>query len=651
MEDQNQELKEYNELLFSKNNLHLIFNEINTILSKNGNKYNIKEIDIKLLNKCLNFKNMIISKKSTNNNKINIILRYYKKRKYKHYIKNCISIKYILFIILILYKLHNIPSKNIIITKKYTTFIKNVFLLILKLFDSQLLSFNHIIIIYNFYIDQILKDDYNLKTTEIIVLFMSVVHKFMKYLQKNNLIKSANKEINTILKKLFSVLGDVDNKKLTNYNMRFIFNIYNHYEFLKFTRFMTDDNISISDENKILIKTNLTKILCYNFSLQHLNYFYHLIKKYILKFNNYKNSDEINSSIKYKSLSELNENLNLIIEVIKAERRQQNNNEFYFNITNGFYFNSSSNNCYLKSGEIKFNSNEGLCIIFSFYLIDNNIQKSKQIILSVKNEKTNKNILNFILDKGQIYINIYDKKDKKDKIFLTNISYNKNYLLIFYYDHNLMTIYINEDKINKDKKIYLNKIDKISIEIGCEQNKSDNKNFNGIIGSIIIFNSIISNYIKIFDQIIKLIKNNYYLLGENDFNLSLLEYYGISKDNYKVIKNIKEKMGNLILYLNSDIIQNKFGHEDKKAFRDFQDYNNIKLGDDINMSNKNTEINYFFNEEPKLELFSVFPFTKNNLIFFFQVNYGYNFLVLIIEYIYNILLVLSDITDLICRKM
>ena len=647
------EIKKYCRFLFAKSNLTIVTKKINTFLSKHNIKCSINELEIKIFSKITGLENILTFTKKENEKKLHIIIFNYKKNHFKKELlykrnnDNTDIIKYILFLLSVFYQLSIKSFNEIFLNEEYSLLIEKLFLFCIKLYNSQLISFENIINIYEYFLDVILNNEFTLIITSLYVLFANLIYKFFKL--SENINEDCNEKIKLLLMKYFSVIGDSNN--FCNNNMKFLFNVCNYSDILKLINILYNENSFLSSENKNIIKANLSKLLCYNFSNEHTKYFYSLINKFIRKFNN-KNSKE-NSYI--KNISLFNEIINLFSDIYNNEITQQKNDYFYFKTNNGFFFNSSSNYSGFKTTSIKFDDQYGLCIMFSFYAIQNNSNnEDEQDILTVKNEKNDENLLAFVLIGESLYVNIYKNNKKEENLFLKSIEFNKNYFLILYYDYKSITVYINEDKINSDLQLYLKKDNKIFIEIGSsdQSSKFSFKNrFNGIIGSVLIFNSIIFDYCNIFENIIKNLQNNYYLLGEffNDKQISEItyrssyeEYHGIfncneQKNIFQIIKVIRKNLGKLILNLNPNVIINNFNHSNKFFYRDFQ--------------NAKNEIYYIFNKEPNLDKSCVYAFQKKNFFYFFTINYGFNFIVLLVEYIYNYLLIKTEINEVEINKM
>ena len=290
----------------------------------------------------------------------------------------------------------------------------------------------------------------------------------------------------------------------------------------------------------------------------------------------------------------------------------------------------------------KYDSNLNFSIIFSFKPID--IKKNiNSIIFSMNDFSTKKNILSFVLKQNQLYLYLYEKNNKKEILLSENILNNMNYLCYLYLEEkeNFFYFFINDNHkiLPYSIKFISKKRADIYIELG--NNMNTNNKFNGIIGPLLLFKDELKDAFEIFQNIKDKLKEKYYLIGEiynnkdkiND-NIILFdydEYYGINNNNELIIlvKEIQDKLGNLILYLNPEVIYNNLKFYNNNKFRDFQQYHpNNKIYYEIkNIQNINDIIHI---EIPFLHFFI------NNKLF--------DYIILNIELIYNELLI-SEVSE------
>ena len=142
------------------------------------------------------------------------------------------------------------------------------------------------------------------------------------------------------------------------------------------------------------------------------------------------------------------------------------------------------------------------------------------------------------------------------------------------------------------------------------------------------------------------LKNKYYFIGEEFFNKKKIEnnveidYYENYYELYDIleikqnIRSLLDKIKNIILYINPDVLL--FPLRKGKIYKDFN-YYEIQ---DINI----TQINQYYYELnifPFFENGLIFPFTNIDIISFFKINNGLNFIILEIELFYNYIILLN----------
>ena len=388
-------------------------------------------------------------------------------------------------------------------------------------------------------------------------------------------------------------------------------------------------------DNKNYIKSNLLQIFINNFNHKHLDYVYNLSKKYLFN---------LNTNLKpiKKYITFFNEYIKFLIEINQKENLFLENNIFY--VDKYFIFDSSHQKSGLKTSpvNIKNNIDLGLSLFFSFYSIKSNtFNNNEQIILSLNNDENKSYIFRIILIKNSLYI--YTKNEKKILI-MENIKFNCFYLCFFYYDQTMIYFFINNDYKFFDEKNILKNVNKIYVEIGYSKERIGH--FNGIMGPVILFNSIIKNQFDIFLYIKNILKGNYYLIGEifneekinnNESNIiyfSFEEYKGLLNIDVNELNKIKYNLGNIIYYINPEIFLNNVNFIEQNKFRDYQIYKSP-----FNESNNNIKIQtiyYKFITDQKL---NNLIFKENNILKFFINNQGFNLIILIIETMYNFLLI------------
>ena len=434
----------------------------------------------------------------------------------------------------------------------------------------------------------------------------------------------------------------------------------NIFLFLK----MIINNKFLSNETISLIETNIIKFLKNNFRKEHLNYFYKICSKILIKFNNL-NPKHIRKIIPepkndYLSLNKdfilLTKIIEILTKIIKEEKKQIIDNSCYY-CDKGFVFNvEGKDKVGFKVKDIIYNpSKKGstFCMLFTFLLRRNKVENENKIIFSI-NDSNNKEYI-CLFEKGEKLYLRYITKKRNVKMIINNIEYNNHYSFFFFNDKNKnkIRICINNEDIFSEKDQSFNIPNKFQLFVGAsDSNENLNEySFNGIIFPILLFelNNMEDIFSEIKNNLIK-IKNNYYIIAEyyyelvmndnkeNIFDNSYEKYYGLndvleSKDNAKnIINNIK----NIILYINPYIILSSFN----KKLNKYKDYNYYENND--NKKNTKIQYSYEFNVIPSSENGIIFPFKNNSIVSFFKNNNRLNLIILEFELIYNYLLLIND---------
>ena len=533
--------------------------------------------------------------------------------------------------------------------EKYILYFKKIFLLSIELYKNNFLHFHPIFIFFDFYFELIKNYDLilkcNINNIILIINFIKKIIKISNYYNSKNFENKENEKnlINKDIYNIFEKIFKMNNKDKIK-NIIFCKNILKCQKILDLFKICFDyyNNDIVDINNKNYIKNNLFKLFLNNFNHKHLDYFYHILKKFLFKL-------DINIKFNKKYFSFFNQIIEFLFEIAKNEKQFIEKDIFYCD--KYFLFDSSENKTGIKTSPIIFNNNYdlGLSIIFSFYAIQSyNLINNEQIILSFNNaENNNFFIFKILLIKNSLYI--YTKSGQK-YLIMENINYNCFNLCFLYYDQTMIYFFINNDYKFFEEKNILKSINKIYVEIGYSI--LGNGKFNGIIGPVILFNSIIKKYFDIFNNIKKNLKGKYYLVGEilneennnNDNNKNIYfsyeEYKGLFNYDINIIKKIKNNLGNLILYINPDIVLNNINFFEQKKFRDYQNYKSIF---DVFVSDKKSQIIYY--EFMTKKNINNLVFKENNIFQFFINNHGFNLIILIIESIYNYLLIVKNDTD------
>ena len=484
-----------------------------------------------------------------------------------------------------------------------------------------------------------------------------------------------NEEIKKdILDELFEILADAKNNGNYLYFMRHMIKEESIFFLVK----ILVKSDFLSDENKQYIEVNIIKMLKNNFKKEHLNYFYKIFNKILIKFNKFNPNlkGEENSLIyekedyemhftrinKYFSfLEKINE---ILIKIIKEEIEQITNNQCYY-CDKGFVFNNRyKERLGFKVKDIIYTkkSNNNFCILFSFQLRESGFDKENKIIFSIVDSDNNEK-LTLYENGNHLYIRYFTKKLNEAK--LHKVEYNTIFNFLLFNDKNNIKISINNNDVLYEKAADFKLPDNFQVFVGCPEEMKNNKNkeysFNGIMYPILLFeiNEPKKKEKDIYVDFKKLlcsVKNKYYLIAEEFFNYSYninnkekekenedIErimhnyeiYYGLGEDLIKLKKVAKflNMMSNMILYINPYIIVSTFN----KKLTIFKDYNKYK-----NENKKEINYLYEFNVIPSLEQGKIYAFRDYNIVSFFKTNNGLNFIILQMETLFNYILLLSN---------
>ena len=639
------------------------FNSLNKLLKKHKIDFMINDLDKKIFSKLINSKKII--DKMTNNKRImrilNTLLFSTKNKNYKFkedlYLENN---KYIFMFISVILSLINQAQNNIFenattITKSNKIF-NYMFLLLFKIYKSKLISFEHVTLFFHFYLD--LMDQSNitlLAKIEKIVAIISVYKKFLKIMGISHYNNTDDKLKKTINRNIYDILRRI-----------FVMNNYNNINNFKFTLYLSQEvqilellkiiydyyNINIiSDDNKRCIKLNLIKLFTNNFNKIHFDYLYSFMNKILKNINN-KNSNKISYNNIISFISGINE---FILEIYKNETNKIQKNENY--VDKYFIFDNNESCNGIKATPIKLDKSlyNGISILFSFYAIKNtSIYNKPQVLLAFRKEENNNFLFKLQLIGNKMYIVTYHSKEEKKLILMENIVYHRYNICIIYYDKSLNCIYtfINKETNVQPLKLDINNKTNLYVEVGHTNNLDGmiNDIFNGIIGPVLIFNSNLDpkNHKEIFQQNIMLdLKGQYYLIGEaknipnkredNPLFLGQSNYYFKSNNKIKLISNVQNKLGRLLLYLNPEVILNTIGYQMKNKFRDYQKYFYFNAFKNMQILQDN-KVYYYFSTQEKI---SDFPKKENDIISSIINDSEYNLIIFHIEYIYNYLLIID----------
>ena len=640
-----------------------------------------------------NFTNQLIKKKIY----FSFILKYINSKKLNDIVKNCPTLNqiyqkemntvyiYSLFYIYLKFQLFNKDNKENKDKKEQNKYaekilsLTNYFKLIRFFYKNQMINWQKMINIFKYIIYQIKSRNNELQTSlkvSTLSIYLKFFVKMVKDLEKEEKEKDQiNEEIKKdILDELFEILADAKNNGNYLYFMR---NMIKEESIFFLVKILIKSDF-LSEANKQYIEENIIKILKNNFKKEHLNYFYKIFSKILIKFNYFnqnlkegssitsgnedyeKNFTQINSDFSF--LVKINE---ILIKLIKEEKDQINNNQCYY-CDKGFVFNNRDKERFgFKVKDIIYTkkSNNNFCILFSFQLRESGFDKENKIIFSIVDSDNNEKLTLFE-NGNHICIRYFTKK--LNEINLHKVEYNIIFNFLFFIDKNKIKISINNTDALSEKASDFKLPDKFQVFIGCPEDIKNNKNkeysFNGIIYPILLFevNEPKKKEKDIYVDFKKLlfsVKNKYYLIAEEYFNYELniknkkekeqeneeIErimhnyeiYYGLGEDLIKLKKVTKlfNMMSNMILYINPYIIVSSFN----KKITTFKDYNKYK-----NENKKEINYLYEFNVIPSLEQGKIYAFRDFNIISFFKTNNGLNFIILQIETLFNYILLLNN---------
>ena len=640
-----------------------------------------------------NFTNQLNKKKIY----FSFILKYINSKKLNDIVKNCPTLSqiyqkemntvyiYSLFYVYLKFQLFNKDNKENKDKKEQNKYaekilsLTNYFKLIRFFYKNQMINWQKMINIFKYIIYQIKSRNNELQTSlkvSTLSIYLKFFVKMVKDLEKEEKEKDQiNEEIKKdILDELFEILADAKNNGNYLYFMR---NMIKEESIFFLVKILIKSDF-LSEANKQYIEENIIKILKNNFKKEHLNYFYKIFSKILIKFNYFnqnlkegssitsgnedyeKNFTQINSDFSF--LVKINE---ILIKLIKEEKDQINNNQCYY-CDKGFVFNNRDKERFgFKVKDIIYTkkSNNNFCILFSFQLRESGFDKENKIIFSIVDSDNNEKLTLFE-NGNHICIRYFTKK--LNEINLHKVEYNTIFNFLFFIDKNKIKISINNTDALSEKASDFKLPDKFQVFIGCPEDIKNNKNkeysFNGIIYPILLFevNEPKKKEKDIYVDFKKLlfsVKNKYYLIAEEYFNFELniknkkekeqeneeIErimhnyeiYYGLGEDLIKLKKVTKlfNMMSNMILYINPYIIVSSFN----KKITTFKDYNKYK-----NENKKEINYLYEFNVIPSLEQGKIYAFRDFNIISFFKTNNGLNFIILQIETLFNYILLLNN---------
>ena len=629
-----------------------------------------KNFPNQLINKYIYF-NFVLKYKNTRN--IFNITKKYKQLNPILRKENTNAYIYSLFYIYLNFELLEICDKDN--KKKYNAkliSLTNVLKLIRFFYMNDLINWQQLLNILKYLIHQIksrnneLHISLKIATLSSCLNFFGKIIKDIKLKEKEGNIEEINKKIKiNFLDDLFEILANTKNNG--NYLTLMRMMIKEEAIFILIKSIIKND--FLSKENKKYIELNIIKILKNNFRKEHLNYFYKIFNKILIKYNYFaQNFDEdkepyfnsINKDFSY--LMKINE---ILIEVIKEERDQLTQPNSYY-CDKGFVFNNKEKERFGFLVEdinyIKKNNNI-FCILFSFQLKQSEYKNENKIIFSLLDTENNEKLT--IFENGT-HINLRYYTNKKNEIEIYKVQYNTIFNFLFFNDKNNIKICINDNDIFSEKTTDFKLPDKFKVFVGYPENDTSKTikeySFIGIIYPILLFElnepKKKDHYIALKNYLTKL-KNKYYLIAEEYFNyqnnLNNIKntkdkdnnyelnkiihnyeiYYGLGEDLIKLKQATKllQIVNKIILYINPYVLISSFNKK-SLSYKDYNLYEN-----DIKK-----KINYFyeFNIIPSLEQGKIYPFRDYSIVTFFKINNGLNFIIMQIETLFNYILILNN---------
>ena len=660
-------------MLNFEENINYVINEkyikdricnINDIIIKNQllNNYNscisslIKEIDNKDLGaiKIFKYYKYFIPKYSRIRNINYLLKKGNKKIKLKQikFNKSFIIHYSLLYIFLFLNKSKFDYDKSKPIYNNLLFSFSQFFKLLKIFYQNELLSNDEIISILQFFLIHIKinQNDLpaNIKVNELTICINTTkkIINIINTTHNNNYLEYIDKIFKEIIIKILDIINDKNNIE----HLSLISNFRKEENIFIILKLLKKNEECINSNTIKIIEDNIIEFLVTNFRKEHLNYFYKIIRKILIKFNYLKKNEDYSLLLK-QDFSFINKINDIIKKVIDKEKEIFNNKEKTYYCDKGFVFNNKKNNNYgliIKKVINNFNKKEdnNFCMIFTFLLKDNN-KNDENIIISIL-DVNNKEILSLYLKGKTLYLRYFSKALVQSKI-TEDIIYNYYYSFFLFYDRKQIRISINnEDKfVHKESKFEIPK--EFNINIGFFELNNNEKtftSFNGIIYPIILFylkdgkNKKDNIYKEMKDLLFK-IKNKYYIIGEkysfNDDYNTILNYYSLFdelKTRNKAIE-IYNKIKNIILYVNPSVVINAFNKK-AKIYKDEKIYN-----ESTDTKNKITQYEYEFNVIPSLDNDYIYAFKDYNIVSFFKLNNGLNYLILQIEVMYNFILLMK----------
>ena len=383
-----------------------------------------------------------------------------------------------------------------------------------------------------------------------------------------------------------------------------------------------------TNNNDITINTLIIDLLIelYSFSMNQ-NHFAFIFKlmKTALNVINTANTNIINQYI-----YQMKYIIVLIHKQIQKETLCVNDNKV--NIGKAFLFNNNEYSGFVVK-TINIMKWSKCTIMFSFCVFDNNnIVNDTMVLMQMKGKTKEIEIMMNHKDKS-VYLYLPNKRSFQ---IVNDIEYNKTYFIAISFQDKDVVVYANQKKVkcNSDKKLS----DEYTVYIGYDK-EAKYEVFYGMIGTILFYNGVIQDDTEFLKE--KFI-HEYALIGEYS-NINMNEYYNyfLCPEKYELSKKIaktKQLIKDLIkddpIIISPRIALNIGNLKNKTKFYDHKNYYYVKH---INNSYSDNFLEYQFKTTITPESCGTYPIRFVRTIDQFYLNEGYELILFIFEYIYNIL--------------
>ena len=393
-----------------------------------------------------------------------------------------------------------------------------------------------------------------------------------------------------------------------------------------------------TNNNDVLINTLIIDLLIelYSFSMNqnHFAFIFKLMKTTLNTINT------ANTNIINQYIYQMKYIMILIHKQIRKETLCVNDNKV--NIGKAFLFNNNEYSGFAVK-TINIMKWSKCTIMFSFYVFENTNTNNTMVIMQMKGKTKEIEIIMNHKDKG-VYMCLPNKRSVQ---IVNDIEYNKTYFIALAFQDKDVVVYANKKKVKcySDKKLP----DEYTVYVGYDK-EAKHDVFYGMIGTVLFYNGIIQDDTVFLNE--KFI-HVYALIGEYS-NINMNEYYNyfLCPEKYELSKHIeqtKQLIKNLIkddpIIISPRIALNIGNLKNKTKFYDHKNYYYVKH---INNSYSDNFLEYQFRTTITPESCGTYPIHFRRTIDQFYLNEGYELILFIFEYIYNILYIRNnnDIAEL-----